>query len=558
MIDEVIYEISKTENCRILSIDEIRKIPYLKNKRNVIEIDTDLSSESGYVPVILYLTLENAELPSIYINEDSYETIKFVPHVNQNFSICIVEDESISFFEANLPKISKYFIHKAKEILTIKSSDKETEFKDEFKAYWEIQYNGESTIYEAGVALITNDAPIKCVRFTYNFNFFKFLLYTDSEESSRLFKFLDAKKIKYYEIQPIEVVYDKILPPFDMSFTESIKLLSDEQVSIFRKKINKEGFESVLFFFRNDKHEYYGWLYEELLPKLHPKILKGHKYSNWEKIALPLYKASKVRRISFSNIEKKRLDVRTAGQLIDNDKKVCIIGLGSIGSQLLQLLTKMPFNQYKFVDHDFLKIENIARHQYGFSDINKLKVDIAERYITEKNPFVKVLTFSKSIVKLLSENEFFFENDDFIFIVLGITRYEIYILDYLMKNNITKPVIIIWVEAYLSGGQMIFSHPKDFSKTKELISDFQYRVLDENVYLREGSCQGTYMPYSMEHINLFLTSIFAEIYKIVNRQQDDSMVYTWFGDLDFVKAKNLKLTTFAQNKESFSLFKTKI
>ena len=249
MIDEVIYEISKTENCRILSIDEIRKIPYLKNKRNVIEIDTDLSSESGYVPVILYLTLENAELPSIYINEDSYETIKFVPHVNQNFSICIVEDESISFFEANLPKISKYFIHKAKEILTIKSSDKETEVKDEFKAYWEIQYNGESTIYEAGVALITNDAPIKCVRFTYNFNFFKFLLYTDSEESSRLFKFLDAKKIKYYEIQPIEVVYDKILPPFDMSFTESIKLLSDEQVSIFRKKINKEGFESVLFFF---------------------------------------------------------------------------------------------------------------------------------------------------------------------------------------------------------------------------------------------------------------------------------------------------------------------
>ena len=127
-----------------------------------------------------------------------------------------------------------------------------------------------------------------------------------------------------------------------------------------------------------------------------------------------------------------------------------------------------------------------------------------------------------------------------------------------MKNNITKPVIIIWVEAYLSGGQMIFSHPKDFSKTKELISDFQYRVLDENVYLREGSCQGTYMPYTMEHINLFLTSIFAEIYKIVNRQQDDSMVYTWFGDLDFVKAKNLKLTTFAQNKESFSLFKTKI
>ena len=156
MIDEVIYEISKTENCRILSIDEIRKIPYLKNKRNVIEIDTDLSSESGYVPVILYLTLENAELPSIYINEDSYETIKFVPHVNQNFSICIVEDESISFFEANLPKISKYFIHKAKEILTIKSSDKETEFKDELKDYWEIKYNGKRIINEVGVDEIFN------------------------------------------------------------------------------------------------------------------------------------------------------------------------------------------------------------------------------------------------------------------------------------------------------------------------------------------------------------------------------------------------------------------
>lgn len=276
MIDEIINEISKTENCRILSLDEIRKISHLKKNKNVIEINTDLSSESGYISVVLYLTLENAELPKLYVNEDSYELIKFIPHVNQDFSICIVEDESISFHESNLPRIATYFIHKAKEILSIKNVDKVSEFEDEFKAYWEIQYNGEKAIYEAGMVLITNDAPIKCVRFTYNFNFFTFLLYTDSEESNRLFNFFDVRKIKYYEIEAIEATYDKAVPPFDLSFTESIKLLSAEQINILRKKINKEGLDSVILFFRNNKNECYGWWYEEFIPKINPKIVKGH------------------------------------------------------------------------------------------------------------------------------------------------------------------------------------------------------------------------------------------------------------------------------------------
>ena len=559
MIKNVLDIISKTENCKILSTEEIKKLYYLKKEKLVIEIDTELSLNNGYMGIKLYVSLRKGELPKIFIDDKNYDVLKYIPHVNSDLSICIEDDENINFSESDLGKLTIYLIHKAKAILSVHETDKENEFEREFRAYWQQSYNTEKIVSEAGMVLINeSDKVVKGIKFKTNFNFFKFLIYNENPEAIKLLQYFDENLIKYSEFEVLEVLYDKISPPYDYTFSQSIDLLSDDNLKKFKRIINKNGLTSVLIFFRKNVVEFYGWLYEDFSPAINIEILKGYKYSNWEKIKLPLFKNSTVRRIYFANVEEKRLDKRTANEIINREKNICIIGLGSIGSHILGALTALPINKYKLIDPDYLKVENIQRHKFGFSDINLLKTEIARKFILDKNPFSSVTVNNKSIIDILANDDKFFESDDIIFIAVGVGRLECYILDYLIANNYEKSVVIIWVEAYLATGQIIFTRAKEYVKVKEIIKDFDYHVLDEKVFLKEGSCQTGYIPYSMENINLFVSAIFKVLYKIVKGTENNSVIYSWLGDLELIKEKKLKMSTFAQNRESFSLIKNNI
>ena len=70
--------------------------------------------------------------------------------------------------------------------------------------------------------------------------------------------------------------------------------------------------------------------------------------------------------------------------------KICILGLGGLGSNVAVLLARAGIGYLKLVDFDVVEASNLNRQQYRVSHIGMKKTKAIKNIIKEINPFVKV------------------------------------------------------------------------------------------------------------------------------------------------------------------------
>jgi sulfur-carrier protein adenylyltransferase/sulfurtransferase len=112
---------------------------------------------------------------------------------------------------------------------------------------------------------------------------------------------------------------------------------------------------------------------------------------------------------SLTDLEKKRYrqqiilpGIGESGQEKLKNARVLVVGLGGLGSQVLQYLTAMGIGKIGFLDYDVIEEDNLS-HQvfYGMKDIGKLKAVITRERFSGMNPLVK---FKMLNVQLTPEN----------------------------------------------------------------------------------------------------------------------------------------------------------
>ena len=81
--------------------------------------------------------------------------------------------------------------------------------------------------------------------------------------------------------------------------------------------------------------------------------------------------------------------------------KVCILGLGGLGSNVAVLLARSGIGYLKLVDFDIVEASNLNRQQYRISHIGMKKTEAIRTIIKEINPFVDIETLD---VKVDREN----------------------------------------------------------------------------------------------------------------------------------------------------------
>ena len=69
--------------------------------------------------------------------------------------------------------------------------------------------------------------------------------------------------------------------------------------------------------------------------------------------------------------------------------RVCILGLGGLGSNVAVLLTRSGIGYLKLVDFDIVEASNLNRQQYRVSHIGMKKTEAMKSIIREINPFVE-------------------------------------------------------------------------------------------------------------------------------------------------------------------------
>ena len=81
--------------------------------------------------------------------------------------------------------------------------------------------------------------------------------------------------------------------------------------------------------------------------------------------------------------------------------KVCILGLGGLGSNVATLLARSGIGYLKLVDFDTVEASNLNRQQYRISHIGLKKTEVMKTIVKEINPFVEVETLD---IKVNREN----------------------------------------------------------------------------------------------------------------------------------------------------------
>lgn len=79
------------------------------------------------------------------------------------------------------------------------------------------------------------------------------------------------------------------------------------------------------------------------------------------------------------------------GQLKLRDARVCVVGVGGLGSPIVSQLTAMGVGHLRIIDRDVVELSNLHRQTlYNDSDIGQVKVEAAAKKLESMNPNIDV------------------------------------------------------------------------------------------------------------------------------------------------------------------------
>lgn len=571
----LLKDFGKIEICKNLYAEELKTLDYHFYRDSIVwEIQTELTFNNKNIDVIFYLNFPNDfpfVTPKIFISKESYNDLKYIPHINEDLSICIF-DEGLNLI---LPKndfvgFIELMVSKAKKIIR-DSEDveyKKNEFEREFNAYWKLNYSKNDIVSNIGFHSIdeNSDEEIKGIKFTNNYlSNYEYFISNNDDDFKKIKEYAKEQKCSFKEVGIlfIENVFNE--PPFKLTFTDTLAILkkNNNNYNKFKELCRNNDFDCVLIIFINSNisfDEYYGWTYQNAETLSRKKGGSRNISSKIDHLSNCINKKKYVTRLTFDNINLNRLQLRTTGYT-EMQKSVAISGLGSVGSNLVFFLKNLPINKFNLIDNEALSSENINRHLCGFSLLKNNKVDVVKNDLKNTNPLIEVGTRIESVTTIIQTETDFINECDFHFVAIGKTMIEEFILTETIQGKLSKPTFIFWVEPFLASGQMLFIMPNDAQRALELIQreNYDYSVLSnsdnqlDKTYLIEGSCQTGYFPYSATYLVQFLSSIFPYIKQHITNDDNISKIYSWVGDKELINIKELVITEFGTNSNSYQL-----
>lgn len=554
-------------------IDEKKKKECGFSKASIVwEIISEIHFENNCRDVIFHMKFTDHfpyDLPKIYLSLSSFESIGFIPHIDSNRFVCTFDPEIAITNPHDPAGIILSSLKRAKSIIEEGlSGANKSDFEDEFIAYWEDEYNDKGKSITSILSLIDSiniDKEVKLISLEKPLNLYNNILHQDDKTAITFKQFLEDSNYKYFE-EDVFFAGDiniKSHPPFSFTNRDIIKLFSGEKKEQFVRYINnKSQYKLVLTQKILKNKEYlYGWVHNDL-----DVDINGFRPGKFKPFhALSRHQSGEiVQRFSSDRFTLNRLENRTAGVNSDTDRlSIIIAGLGSIGSNLIFFLNSLNYPEFKLVDKDVLRIENIGRHLLGFNYVGTKKTIAIKDFVKKSNPLQSISTKELSIINVLKDSPEYINSSDALIVAIGNTNIEELIGEALKEGLIKIPTIFLWVEPYLCGGHFLYINPSDANYASffdnglfkyNIIRNSEYESNTSKLVLKEAGCQTTFIPYSSSNIISFLSSIFPRINSLLNNKNNpQSVSYTWIGSKKIINERGIKLSHFSMEHSNGDL-----
>ena len=99
------------------------------------------------------------------------------------------------------------------------------------------------------------------------------------------------------------------------------------------------------------------------------------------------------------------------GQLNLSKRKVCIIGLGALGTVASQYLVRSGIGEVHLIDLDQIEETNLHRQiNYTLEDVGDFKTEVSKNKLQKINEITKIISHQSSYENYLKENELIEKN----------------------------------------------------------------------------------------------------------------------------------------------------
>lgn len=555
ILDEVYNELSLSESIDRYPTDtELPENEYME----VWKITTEVEVGSFQKEIGILIGFENTfpiSIPRFYLTKESYAQVNPIPHVDNKRFICTLQTDGLILVTDNPLGIVYQCLKRSKKIIKDGlEGTNQKDFKEELSAYW--TDNNQSNILN--YLSLLKDLPIetgilKIGKLIPSYNHIQYIIYQNNKEhfANNFINFVLENGRKVIESDALFLSNYKIndKPPYPENNEDILNSMDIDSQEIFKKYINSKTLEKHVFFRAETLSNpiLLGWKHNAIITKRN-----GFRTGSLTPffVISKYQKKDKIKKILINEYSNNRIEIRTSG-VIREKYTFLLAGLGSIGSNLIYFLNGINYPNFKLIDNDFLKIENIGRHLLGFNNIHARKTDSLKTYIKNIRPDQDVYIKSSKIELVVMNNIDFINDCNYAFIAIGDQTIENFILKKQNNGSITTPMFILWVEPYAIGGHCIFIHPDDKIVLEELYDKhlYRYNVLDPNEYIsnnpllskKEAGCQTAYMPYSDNDIILFLSSIYKWMNDIIHNDIRRSEIIHWVGNISYANKIGLTI-----------------
>lgn len=273
----------------------------------------------------------------------------------------------------------------------------------------------------------------------------------------------------------------------------------------------------------------------------------------------PLKKESKIKKIKITTCSQSRLFSRGSYGYDHSFRSSTIIGCGSVGSHLAELLCSMGTESLMLMDDDNLEIENVARHVCGYSDIGLPKAWATKFRIERHNPNVTCEDISGNAFKEIPAKLKSINDKEILFVAVGELPLEAYIMKIASTGDIHIPIAITWVEPHGYAAHMVYI--EQIKGAFEALIDTTTMTYRDSVIentaqfiLHDPGCQSGYIPYSGLDVQQYLSRCLHELSQIrANKSIAGNYHFIWIGELSEARRMHVPICKAYEKTPDFTL-----
>lgn len=516
------------------------------------------------VPIVICIPEKwYRDLIDIYV--ENYNEIDFMPHIDSKGKICLFDLEG-ALIDQNLQGILIESLVRAKDILENGLLGTNAgDFLDEFELYW-----GQLP----GHRLLKFDVPVSEVSQTIKCTFER-TSQRKKEKQSEYFKRLrsaiiyagkDSQILKKWNLKKASIVnaaYFIISPDTDIFPPDIRKVLSIEYLNNLLKWVSSKESSDILLKLHSNRVIIFAIRQPRGNINFVGFYIEGGRFEKgndgyWFK------DVSVLQPLEVHRADKNFLMMRTAQSDEDTNKKILVIGCGSIGGYLIWELVKSGFEDLTIVDDDLLSDENVFRHLLGLEYVSEYKCVAIEEYIRKNIPEVSIKSLVEKCEEAVLEGNIDLEEYDLIISATGNHNLNRWINSYVFNNKIGVPVIYAWNEVYGIGNHVAYFKYGNkgcynclfgrTEQTEELYDKSSYCKQGQKIVQSAEGCGKTYVPYG-DIISLKTVLLCLDVIrKAFSGKLETNLLVSMKGDDSFFRAQGFETSgRYSRQKENIKI-----